>query len=231
LFPKVGKPIKELSTQVDQKRKRTILIVLVVVILKLIAISLYMAMQYGYFQTVISFIDIHMPPGLFIALMVILPAGGFPISIFLIMGGIKFGILYCILLWLFVLPIHTLISYYLARRARIPLERFLSNHLGYNVPELPEKGVGMFSFLFLAFPGIPYAIKNYIMPLAGVPFRFSVLMNCIVQSAQGIPFIVLGKSVKDMNMTLFYIALVLLILGYLGLGWLKKKHGNQIGKI
>jgi hypothetical protein len=64
----------------------------------------------------------------------------------------------------------------------------------------------MYSFLFLAIPGIPYAGKNYMMPPAGVPFRYCVLMNCIVQGPLGIPFIVLGKSAAKMDLTLFYVA-------------------------
>jgi uncharacterized membrane protein YdjX (TVP38/TMEM64 family) len=225
------KPLHRSSDiQVNKKRNRILFFGVVILIAVKIAIGISLAVQYEYFKMAISFIDQHMPPILFVALMVILPVVGFPISIFLIMGGIKFGILFGMLLWLLILPIHTIIAYYLARWLRKPLERFLSRKMDYHVPEIPEKGVGMFSFLFLAIPGIPYATKNYILPLAGVPFRFSVLMNCIVQSAQGIPFIVLGRSAAEMDLTLLYIALFIFIIGYIILRWLKKKYGDKIGK-
>jgi hypothetical protein len=66
------------------------------------------------------------------------------------------------------------------------------------------------------------------MPLAGVPFRYCVLMNCIVQGALGIPFIVLGKSAAEMDLTLFYVALFFFMVGYIVLGWLKKKYRDKV---
>ena len=197
----------------------------IVLIVALISAGIYLAVSPEYFRHAVSLIDKNMPPALFIALMVILPVVGFPISIFLIMGGIKFGIFYASLLWLIILPVHALIGYYLAGSLRIPLKRFFYK-MGYPVPELPEKGVAPFSFLFLAIPGIPYGGKNYLLPLAGVPFSYCVLMNVAVQWPQGIPFIVLGRSIMDLDLTLFYIALAAIVLIYFFLRWLKRKYGN-----
>jgi len=213
---------------VDKNRNKILFVVFLILIAALFAMGIYLAIKYEYFQTAISLIDKGMSTGLFIALMVILPLVGFPISIFLIMGGIKFGIFYFILIWVLVLPFHTLIGYYLARWVRNPLERFLSDKMGYRIPKIPENGNAIYSFLFLAIPGIPYAGKNYMLPLAGVPFRYCVLMSCIVQGALGIPFIVLGKSAAEMNLTLFYITLFFFVVGYIVLGWLKNKYRDKV---
>ena len=212
----------------DKKNKKILLFASVAVAALLVAVGIYLAIQYEYLQDAVSFVDQSMSSPLFITLMVVLPVVGFPISVFLIVGGIKFGILWAILLWLAVLPVHAVIGYYVARWARGPLERFLSDRMGYHIPQIPENNTAMFSFLFLAIPGIPYAGKNYLLALAGVPFRYCVLMNCIVQSALGMPFIVLGKSAAEMDMTLFYIALGIFTAGYLLLRWLKKKYGDKI---
>jgi uncharacterized membrane protein YdjX (TVP38/TMEM64 family) len=213
--------------QVDKKNKK-ILFFASVAAAVLVAVGIYLAIRFEYLQQAVSFVDQSMSSSFFIALMVVLPVVGFPISVFLIVGGIKFGILWAILLWLAVLPIHATIGYYVARWARGPLERVLSDKMGYHIPEIPENNTAMFSFLFLAIPGIPYAGKNYLLALAGVPFRYCVLMNCIVQCALGMPFIVLGKSAAEMDMTLFYIALGIFTAGYFLLRWLKKRYGNKV---
>lgn len=214
----------------DKKNKKILFFASVAVAAVLVAVGIYLAIKFEYLQKAVSFVDQSMSSPLFIILMVVLPVVGFPISVFLIVGGIKFGILWAILLWLAVLPVHATIGYYVARWARSPLERFLSDKMGYHIPKIPENNTAMFSFLFLAIPGIPYAGKNYLLALAGVPFRYCVLMNCIVQCALGIPFIVLGKSAAEMDMTLFYIALVIFVAGYFLLRWLKKRYGDKVAE-
>lgn len=199
----------------------------VILIAFLLALGIYLAVEYELVQQATSLIHRDMPPLLFIVLMMVMPVFGFPISIFLILVGIKFGIFYAILLWLTVLPMHVLTGYFLARWARKPLKR-LSFRMGYPIPPLPEKGAPMFSFLFLAIPGIPYAGKNYILPLAGAPFSYCVVMNFFVQFPQGIPFIILGKSVMELDPTLLYISLIIIAAIYFLLRWLKKKYKNKI---
>ena len=213
----------------DKKtNKTTVSIISVTLAVVLIAAGIYLEIEYEYIQKVISLIDEGMSPALFVALMIVLPVAGFPITVFLIIGGIKFGIFYMILLWLLILPIHPLIAYYLASPLEKPLRRF-SKKMGYPIPKLPEDRTAMYSFLFLAIPAIPYAVKNYLLPLAGAPFTYCVIMNFLVQFPQGIPFIILGKSATDLNLTLFYIALALIIAIYFVLRWLKKKYGHKIG--
>lgn len=199
----------------------------VVAIAVLVASGIYLAMEYKLVQQAIALIHQDMPALLFIALMMAMPVIGFPISIFLILAGIRFGIFYATLLWLTVLPIHVLIGYFLARWARKPLEQ-ISYRMGYPIPPLPEKGAPMFSFLFLAIPGVPYAGKNYILPLAGAPFSYCVVMNFFVQFPQGIPFIILGESVMELDLTLLYISLIIIAAIYFLLRWLKKKYKNKI---
>ena len=152
---------------------------------------------------------------------------GFPISVFLIIAGIKFGILYAVLLWLFILPIHALSGYAAASYLRPSLKRLLNNTLGYKVPAIPAQHEAIYSFLFLAIPGIPYAAKNYLLPLAGVSVRYCVVMNCLVQSLLGLPFIILGKSGAEMDPTLLYIAIAVFTLLFLAIRWLKKRYPGK----
>ncbi len=202
---------------------------ILLIIIGVVVLGKYLTIEYEYYQKVISYIDESMSPFIYIALMLFMPLIGFPISVFLIIGGIKFGIFHGILLWLLVLPAHALIGFYVARPLRNFLIRIFRDKLDYRIPEVPENNTAMFSFVFLAIPGIPYAVKNYMLPLAGVPFRYCVFMNAIIQSVQGIPFIVLGKSVADMDMTLFYVAILFLLMVFIMLRYLKKWYEDKIG--
>lgn len=197
-------------------------LVLVVLFFLIFAAGLILSIKYDLLQKTIELIHQDIPHALFIILMVILPVLGFPISIFLVLGGIKFGIIHGILLWLLILPVHALIGFLLASWIRKPLQK-ISKRMGYPVPPLPEKGTAMFSFLFLAIPGIPYAGKNYILPLAGAPFNYCVIMNIIVQFPQGIPFVILGESFIKMDPFLLYVAIALILMLYFILRWLKNK--------
>jgi uncharacterized membrane protein YdjX (TVP38/TMEM64 family) len=179
------------------------------------------------FADLVTFINSDLSPLLFIMLMVFLPMFGFPISVFLIVAGIKFGIFHAVLLWLFILLLHALTGYAAAKHLRPLLKKMLNNTLGYKIPAVPAEHEAMFSFLFLAIPGIPYAAKNYLLPLAGVSVRYCVVMNCLVQSLLGLPFIILGKSGAELNPTLFAIAIFLLTILFLLLTWLKKKYAKS----
>lgn len=176
------------------------------------------------FAKLLAFINSDLSPLLFIALMAFLPMIGFPISVFLIIAGIKFGIFQAIALWLIILPLHALTGYAAATFLRPLLKKLLNNTLGYEIPAIPAKHEAMFSFLFLAIPGIPYAAKNYLLPLAGVSIYYCILLNCLVQSILGLPFIILGKSGAEMDPNLLYIAIATFTLLFLLIRWLKKRY-------
>jgi uncharacterized membrane protein YdjX (TVP38/TMEM64 family) len=206
-----------------KKRKEIVSIIRVTLLAAAASLAMYAMERLDIFERVITTISESVSPTLFIAAMFVLPIFGFSISVFLVLGGVKFGIIHFILLWIMILPLHVLTAYYLARWARRPLKNFLLYKLNYRLPSIPEKHVARFSFLFLAFPGIPYAGKNYILPLAGMPFRYSVIMNTIVQGAIGLPFIILGKSAANVNLTIFNTTLAIMVAGYVLRWWLKNR--------
>lgn len=189
--------------------------------------ALYFGAEHGYIDRIIAAINTDLSPVLFISLMILLPVLGFPISVFLVVGGIKFGIVLATALWLVVLPIHTIIGYLAVKFLRPWLQKLLNNTLGYDIPTIPPNRQALFSLLFLAIPAIPYAAKNYLLPMAGVSMRYCILLNCLVQSVLGLPFIILGKSGAEMDPTLFYVALLAFFALYLLLRWVKKKYRQE----
>lgn len=210
-----------------RKKRHILAIALLLILTALLAGITFLAFKDGYLENLIHFIHSDISTPFFVLLMIILPLAGFPISIFLVLSGIKFGLLLAVVLWLFVLPLHTLISYIIAKSLHPFLAKLLKDTVGYTIPVIPEKRKAIFSFLFFAVPGIPYAGKNYLLPLAGLEFRYCVIMNCIVQSVMGLPFILMGKSGADKNSTLFYVALFSLVVLVMTLRWLKRKYGDK----
>lgn len=208
-------------------KKNTLLVAAFLVLAPLLVWGIFLAYQSGYLQNVAQFINDDIPLPLFLGLMVFLPLVGFPISVFLIVAGVKYGIPATFVLWLFVLPVHTMISYAAAGSLRPLLIKILKKTVGYSIPTIQATNEAHFSFLFLAMPGLPYAAKNYLLPLAGVSFRYSVVMNCIVQGILGLPFIILGKAGTDMNSPLFGVALLVIAALFFTLRWLKRRFSSS----
>ncbi len=167
-------------------------------------------------------IDKNTPVPLFLLLMVVLPLVGMPMSVFIFVLGVKFGAVYGILILAGIMPVHMLVSFFVARLVRQPLLAFLVDRRNYRIPEVPAGKMFLFSFLFLAAPVVPYAAKNYILPLAGAPFRYCMWMNWAVQGALAVPFVFLGKSAADMNALVFGITLAVLAVLFVLLRWLRR---------
>jgi uncharacterized membrane protein YdjX (TVP38/TMEM64 family) len=185
---------------------------------------LYALVRLELIQQVTVLINKNTPTPLFLGLMLVLPMIGVPISVFIFVLGIKFGIGYGILLLAVIMPFHILGSYAIALGIRQPIRNFLVRRRNYHIPEIPEDKVAWFSFLFLILPVFPYAAKNYILPLAGVPFRYCFGLNWGVQGMLAVPFVVLGKSAADMNFWVFGITLAVVAVLFAILRRLRRRY-------
>ncbi len=92
---------------------------------------------------------------------------------------------YAILSWAIVLPLHVIAGYYLATRLRDYTHKLLIQRFGFQVPCIPVAGTARFTFFFFLIPGLPYAAKNYLLPIDGAPFRYCVWMNIALQGGFG----------------------------------------------
>jgi uncharacterized membrane protein YdjX (TVP38/TMEM64 family) len=173
-------------------------------------LGLYALMRLNLVQAATALIHQNTPTPVFLLLMLVLPLAGVPLTVFIFVLGVKFGIGWGILLLELIMPAHILASYMIARGVRGPLTRLLVRRGGYHIPEIPEDKVALFSFLFLAVPVLPYAAKNYVLPLAGVPFRYCMWLNWAIQGSLSIPFVILGKSAADTNLLVFGATLAVL---------------------
>jgi uncharacterized membrane protein YdjX (TVP38/TMEM64 family) len=160
---------------------------------------IYLQMEYDLYHKAIALIQNDIPMNLFIILMIFLPLIGFPLSAFILPLGVKFGLVKGMLLLEIILPLHFIFAYALAVYLRRAIENYLVNQKKYQIPTIPDDKKLLYSILFLACPIFPYSVKLYILPLAGLPFRYYFWLNWLIQGTLCIPFLLLGKSAADLD--------------------------------
>ncbi len=172
--------------------------------------------EYDLYHRTIVLIQEDIPMGMFVFLMIVLPLVGFPLTAFILPLGVKYGLLKGILLLEVILPIHFIIAYVLAFYLRKGLENILVYRKQYWIPTIPQDRMLLYSVLFLACPIFPYSVKLYILPLAKLPFRYYFWLNWLIQGILCIPFLLLGKSAADLDVS-FSLTNVFVFLGAVGL--------------
>ncbi len=193
---------------------------------------LFLAERYGFAAAVARLVTfIRNPeanPFLFLGLMATLPVIGFPISLFLLSAGIKFGVVWGLILSAVTMLVHLLISHLLARRLLSSPLSALFQRFGYQLPKVPRDRVALFTFVFVAVPGLPYALKNYSLVLAGVPFRHYLTIGWSVQWVMGIPFLGLGgaAAASDLAFLLGFFALLAAV--FFLVRWVRKRYAPLV---
>ena len=190
----------------------------------LMAVAVYILVVFDLFHQITALINENTPPELFVGLLLLLPLAGVPLTLFLLFLGAKFGLLTGLLILEIILPLQMTAAYVLAHAVRRPLVAYLVNRKNYRIPVVPEHHALMFSFFFITFPVFPYPVKLYLLPLAGVKFRYCVWLNWAVQGILCIPFVLLGKSAMDLNAEMFGITLVIFVILFIFLRWAKKQY-------
>ena len=175
----------------------------------------YLFSEADAFKRVAEFLEKKIPSPLFVVLMFILPAIGFPVSIFLVLSGIKFSLATALVLMILSFPVHMLISFWIAHSfLRDRLISFLARH-GYEPSRAPAGRPAWFTILFIGLPGIPYAPKNYILALSGTPLSYFMGLGLPMHLILGAPFVVLGASTVKANLLVSLGAVAAVGLGYL----------------
>lgn len=199
-------------------------ILMVAAALAVMSVAVWILVKYDLFHQITALINENTPDELFILMMASLPLVGVPISFFLFFLGVKFGIVKGLLVLASTMPVHMLVAYFVALTLRKPLVGYLVNRKNYQIPQVPADKEFIFSFLFLTFPVFPYAVKIYMLPLAGIKFRYCFWLNWAVQGTMCIPFVLLGRSAADLNLMLFGVTIAVFAAMYIFLRWAKKQY-------
>jgi uncharacterized membrane protein YdjX (TVP38/TMEM64 family) len=130
----------------------------------------------------------------FFAAMALLPAFGFPITVFSLTAGVLFvpqiGLGWTLVGALLALGSNMALTYWMARYALRPLLGGIVRKLGYGLPEVSrENHLGM-TLLFRIMPGPPFFAQNYILGLAEIRFWTYLWVSWLIQGFFAVAMVV-----------------------------------------
>ena len=175
------------------------------------------------------FVNRETRPRLFLVLMILLPLVGFPISPFLLLVGVKFGTYWGLAVTAGVFAGHLIVSYVLTHSLLRPFLWKVLAKTRYELPEIHHHRRVPFSLIFMAVPGLPYAVKNYALAMLNVPFRIYLPIAWGANLLLAVPFVGLGHSIIA-NPKLAWVFVALLGLGYLLALKLRRRFRPESGK-
>ncbi len=128
----------------------------------------------------------HLHPGVFLVAMSLLPVVGFPISAFYFFAGVVYGWQIGIPICLAALAINMSLSYIFTRTLlRAPLSELVRRR-GLELPQVKRaKYQFRMTFLIRTVPGAPFPLQNYILALAGIPFKIYLPVSLAAQGVIG----------------------------------------------
>lgn len=176
-----------------------------------------------------DYLTSHVPPALFLVLMAILPILGAPIAVFLVLVGMKFGVGAGILLSAVLMAFHMAVTYFLVNFLLADRIARMLQYFKVSTPTLLRNYTTWQAVIFMLVPGVPYAIKNHLLALAGYRFAPYMAINWSTQYGHGIPLIIMGGAVMEMNLAILGIALLLLLIFSLVQQYLRKKFSAKGG--
>jgi len=167
---------------------------------------------------------------LFIGLFLILPMFGFPISVFLLLIGVKFNMLPGMAVMFGGMAFHIALSYPAANTLLRPMLEKTLNNTRYRMPQFSRRGFVGPSIIFMSVPGLSYTMKNYIFSLSGVPFRYYFIIGWLSQAILGIPVIIAGDMAQRRHLWAVAIFFVLAAGIYMLYHWWRRRHSGSASR-
>ncbi|MGY6519524.1 MAG: TVP38/TMEM64 family protein [Lysobacteraceae bacterium] len=161
----------------------------------------------------------------FFAAMAVLPALGLPVTPFFIVAGATFGVAMGLGGSLAALLVNFSLCYWIARSGLRP---FLLRVLGRFASRIPDfdgrrdRAVG-FVLLVKFAPGVPAFAKNYLLGVAGVPFRLYLVLSMLISGVYAAAFVLLGESVLERDASGAALAVGVLLAAGLAFWWVRRK--------
>jgi uncharacterized membrane protein YdjX (TVP38/TMEM64 family) len=139
--------------------------------------------------------------GWFFAAFALLPAVGFPVSVFVLAAGPLFspviGLPAVLALAGVSMAVSMTLSYGLSRYLLRPWVERLLAFLGYVIPSVPAGKRRMFVFLVRVTPGPPYVFQSFLLGLAKVPFSTYLGISWPTATANIVLVIVFGDALMN----------------------------------
>lgn len=205
-------------------RRLTLAVLVIVASLAVILLIYYQRDAVGDLH---EYLQNRVNPAVFLLLMLILPITGVPLSIFLLLVGIKFGILWGIVLSGVLMCFHMIFTYWLVHSfLRSWIIRFM-NSVELSAYASRRTLNTWHLVIFMLIPGLPYAIKNNLLALSGIEFKRYLLINWSTQFPMSVPLVLAGAAVIEMNPLTLSIVFLLLVMVVFLQQYARKKFGES----
>jgi uncharacterized membrane protein YdjX (TVP38/TMEM64 family) len=162
-------------------------------------------------------------PAWLIPAFLILPLVGMPISVLLVLAGIRFGLWGGMVLATCGVLFHHLVTYHLVHRWLWDRVQGRLRRSGYEVPIIEGANQAWLTVLFAAIHGPPYAFKLYLLALTEIPFRIYFWAGAPVYILFCLVPVGAGSAVMEVNTTLLYGIVVGITVLALSGKWLKRR--------
>ena len=164
-----------------------------------------------------------LPAVWFVALFLILPLAGFPVSIFLVLAGIRFGFVWGMVVSSVAMFFHNFAAYRLTHGLfRCRLRGFLER-AGYGIPPIDVRHRVRFTALFAAIHGPPYVAKLYLLALTDIPFRIYFWVGSPVYILFCAIPVGVGSAVTQFDATWIYVIIGILAILSLAGYWIRNR--------
>jgi len=164
-----------------------------------------------------------LPGWLLLLAFLILPLFGAPISLFLLVVGIRFGFGWGTLVTAVAMGFHHFASFKISHGLfRERLLRWCQTK-GYTIPPIDPRHHALFAAVFAALHGPPYMVKLYLIALSDIPLRTSLWVGAPVYLVFSLPLIAFGNAFLDMKIV-WLVAFASIVAGTLVLGRWAKGH-------
>jgi uncharacterized membrane protein YdjX (TVP38/TMEM64 family) len=173
--------------------------------------------------------------GWFFAAFAVLPAVGFPVSVFALSAGSLFGPTLGLPMVLALaglsMAVSMSISYGLARYAVRPWVTRLLGYVGYRVPVVPAEKQKVFTVLVRITPGPPYVFQSFLLGLAGVPFWTYLAISWAICTVNICLVIVFGDALAQGKGKVALLALAGVVLVVLAVKLVRKRMVKRAASI
>jgi hypothetical protein len=154
-----------------------------------------------------------LPAGLLILAFLILPLIGFPLSAFLILAGLRFGLVWGMVVTTACIFFHHYAGYWIAHSyLRTKILRY-AKRKGHKVPKVGADSPVWFTVLFASVHGPPYTFKLYLLALTDVPFKIFCYVGAPVYIAFCILPVAAAAAAVHMDVTWIYVAVAVVSVG------------------
>jgi uncharacterized membrane protein YdjX (TVP38/TMEM64 family) len=180
------------------QNKRAIWSALAIAVLAIGAISGILFYTDLSWASVMDWID-ELNPIAVLPLMALLPIAGFPIAIVYLVAGARFGPLGGGIVVAAITAVHLAGTYLITRTfLREPLKRFIQRR-HVHLPEIPEDEQAAICLIAALVPGLPYVVRNYVLALADVKFRYYFWVCLPIYVVRSYVTILLGDMGNEPN--------------------------------